>query len=106
VTKITIVGMQLVRKALVTLTIEQALLEIGGPSLLNEVLRLLYEKCQCYLPDCFDNPENFKRVWKEIGEGTCNVMVDLVQERLEEFSYQKSIENFLVNLHQLKCIQR
>jgi hypothetical protein len=98
--------MQLIRKALVSLTIEQALLEIGGASLLNEVLRILYEKCQCYLPDCFDHPENFRKVWSELDEGTCTVMVDLVKERLEEFSNQRSIANFLVDLSQVKCIQR
>lgn len=104
--KMGIVDMQLVRKALVTLTVEQALLEIGGRGLLNEVLRILYEKCQCYLPDCFDHPENFRKVWGEIDEGTCNMMIDLVKENLQEYAYQKSIEQFLVGLNQVKCITR
>jgi hypothetical protein len=102
----TIADMQLIRKALVTLTVEQALLEIGGAGLLNEVLRVLYEKCQCYLPDCFDHPENFRKVWNELDEGTCNKMVDLVKEKLEEFAYQKSIAKFLVGLNQVKCFTR
>ncbi len=98
--------MKLIRKALVSLTIEQTLLEIGGPGLLNEVLRILYEKCQCYLPDCFDHPENFRKVWSELDEGTCTVMVHMIKEKLEEFSYQKSIKNFLSGFSQVKCIQR
>jgi len=101
-----IADMHLIRKALVTLTIEQALLEIGGTGLLNEVLRILYEKSQCYLPDCFDKPENFRKIWNEIDEGTCNMMVDLVKEKLEEFAYQKPIEKFLVGLNQIKCVTR
>lgn len=102
----TVADMQLVRKALVTLTIEQALLEIGGTGLLNNVLRILYEKCKCYLPDCFDHPENFKKVWGELDEGTCNLMVKLVKRNLDEFAYQKSIEQFLAGLNQVKCFTR
>ena len=102
----TIADMQLVRKALVTLTIEEALLEIGGTGLLNDVLRILYEKCQCYLPDCFEHPENFRQVWNELDEGTCNLMVDIVKRNLEEFAYQKSIEQFLAGLNQVKCYTR
>lgn len=98
--------MQLIRKALVTLTIEQALLEIGGAGLLNEVLRILYEKRGCYLPDCYDNPDNFKEVWRELDKGTCDTMVALVKEKLEEFAYQKSISNFLGELSQVSCVQR
>lgn len=98
--------MHLIRKALVTLTIEQTLIEIGGSGLLNDVLRILYEKCNCYLPDCFDNPEILRKVWGELDEGTCKVMVDTIHEKLEEFTYQKSIDNFLTSLQQVKCIQR
>ena len=97
---------ELVRKALVTLTIEQALLEIGGSGLLNEVLRILYEKNRCYLSDCFDNPENLREVWSELDEGTGKVIVDIVGEKLSEFSHQESIGNFLVGLSQLKCTQK
>jgi len=82
------------------------LLEIGGSGLLNDVLRILYEKCKCYLPDCYDNPENFRKVWEELDEGTCNLMVKIVKRNLEEFAYQKSIEQFLVGLDQVKCFTR
>ena len=102
----TIADMQLVRKALVTLTVEQALLEIGGTGLLNDVLRILYEKCQCYLPDCFDHPENFRKVWSELDEGTCNLMVNMVKRNLRQFAYQKYIERFLAVLKQVKCYTR
>ena len=100
----TIADMQLVRKGLVTLTIEEELVEIGGTALLNDVLRILYEKCQCYLPDCFDHPENFRKVWEELDEGTCNMMVNIVKRNLEEFAYQKSIEQFLAGLNQENSI--
>ena len=98
--------MQLVRKALVTLTIEQALLEIGGTGLLNDVLRILYEKCQCYLPDCFDHPENFRKVWSELDEGICSLMINLVKKNLKEFAYHKSIKQFLVGINQVRCLAR
>jgi hypothetical protein len=101
-----IADMYLIRKALVTLTIEQALIEIGGVGLLNEVLRILYDKRGCYLPDCYDNPENFKEVWRELDKGTCNLMLNLAKEKLEEFTYQKSISNFLDELSQISCVQR
>ena len=97
---------ELVRKALVTLSIEQSLLEIGGSRLLNEVTRILYEKNQCYLSDCFDNPGNLRKVWDELDEGTGNVIVDLIGEKLADSSQQKSIGTFLSSLSRLKCMQK
>lgn len=102
----TIADMQLVRKALVTITVEKVLLEIGGAGLLNDVLQILHEKCQSYLPDCFDHPENFRKVWNELDQSTCNLVVDSVKRNLEEFAYQKSIGNFLSGLNQVKCYVR
>jgi hypothetical protein len=50
------VDLNTIRKGLVGLSIEQTLLEIGG-KLLNEVLGILFEKHQPYLPNCYEHPE-------------------------------------------------
>ena len=92
-----------VKKALVSLAIEESLLEIGGSKLLHEVFRLLYEKFHCYLPDCYDHPEHLRGIFAKIDSGTCDVFLESLNEKLEEFTYQKPIDEFLVKISKIKC---
>jgi hypothetical protein len=55
-----------VKKALVSLALEESLLEIGGSKLLYDVFRILYEKFQSYLPDCYDHPEYLGDIFAEL----------------------------------------
>ena len=92
-----------VKKALVSLALEESLMEIGGNKLLHDVFRILYEKFQCYLPDCYDHPEYLRGVFTEIDSGTCDVFIESLNEKLEEYSYQKPIGEFLIKISKIKC---
>ncbi len=83
-----------VKKALVSLALEESLLEIGGSKLLHEVFRILYEKFHSYLPDCYDNPEYLRSIFAELDSGTCDAFLESLNEKLEEYAYQKPISNF------------
>ena len=56
------------KKALVSLAIEITMLEIGKETY-DKVVRDLYKKYKCYLPDCYDHP-NFLAKYSRI----CMVM--------------------------------
>jgi hypothetical protein len=92
-----------VKKALVSLALEESLLEIGGTKLLHDVFRILYERFQSYLPDCYDHPEYLRGIFAEIDSGTCDVLLELLNEKLVEFSYQRPIGEFLVKISKIKC---
>ncbi|MBI1828433.1 MAG: hypothetical protein HY222_07740 [Thaumarchaeota archaeon] len=92
-----------VKKTLVSLALEESLLEIGGSKLLHDVFRILYEKFQSYLPDCYDHPEYLRGIFAEIDSGTCDVLLESLNEKLEEYAYQKSIGEFLVKISKMKC---
>ena len=92
-----------VRKALVGLALEESLLEIGGSKLLHEMFRMLYEKFQSYLPDCYDHPEYLRDILAELDSGTCDVFLESINEKLVEFSYQKPIGEFLLKICKIKC---
>lgn len=92
----------LVKKALVTLSIEEALLQIGGSKLFNEALRILYETHHCYLTDCYEHPEYLRIIFNELDRGECSVIIESINEKLEEFSYYKPIEKFLASINDMK----
>ncbi len=92
-----------VKKALVSLALEESLLEIGGSKLLHDVFRILYEKFQSYLPDCYDLPEYLRGIFAELNSGTCDVFLESLDEKLEEYAYQKPIDEFLVKISKIKC---
>ena len=94
-----------VRKGLVALSLEQTLLEIGGGKLLNEVLGILFEKYQSYLPNCYENPEYLIGACKELGESFSKEIRQSLRKRLEEFSYQGQIEYFLTRLSEIEYMQ-
>jgi hypothetical protein len=92
-----------VKKALVSLALEESLQEIGGNKLLHEVFRILYEKFHSYLPDCYDNPEYLRSIFAELDNGTCEVFLESLNKKLEEYAYQKPIGEFLVKISKIKC---
>ncbi|MBI1828456.1 MAG: hypothetical protein HY222_03490 [Thaumarchaeota archaeon] len=91
-----------IKKALVTLSIEESLLEIGGTKLFNEALRILYETYHCYLVDCYEHPEYLKIIFNELDRGECSVIIESINEKLQEFSYYKPIDQFLVRINEMK----
>ena len=83
-----------IKRALVTLSIEHALLEMGTP-VLDEVARALYDNYKCYIPDCFDHPEYLKEVLKELYGSADSNIIRSIHKHLDEFVSQPPIEEFL-----------
>ncbi len=84
----------LVKKALVSLSIEKTLLDIGKPTY-DKVARELYDRYHCYLPDCYEHPEYLSEILKELYGNSHKVIVESIRKQLEEFSYHQPIARFL-----------
>jgi len=84
----------LITKALVSLAIEKALIDVGVPTY-DQVIHQLHKKFHCYLPDCYEHPEYLKEVLSELYGDSSRVIIDSIMKDLEEFSYKKQIEKFL-----------
>src|SRR5689334_19401775 len=82
------------KKALVTLSIEKALLDVGKPTY-DKVLEILNTEYHCYLPDCYDHPEYLDEILKEVYGNAGNAIVESITRQLEEFNYHGPIKKFL-----------
>jgi len=86
-----------IRKALVTVSVEQVLHDIGTPTY-EKVIHQLYQEYHCYLPDCFEHPEYLNKILKQLFGNSYLTIVDSIKNRLKDFSSQKSINDFLVSI--------
>jgi len=86
-----------IKKALVSLAIEQTLLEFGTPAL-EKVSKKLFEDYHCYIPDCYKKPEYLNKVLKDLFGNSHTVIVQSIRKRLEELASQDPIKNFLEKL--------
>jgi len=84
-------------KALTSIIVEKTLLDIGKP-VYDIVVKNLYEKHQCYIPDCYEKPECLKQVLEEIYGESHKVIVKAIESELSEFAYKKKTETFLTVL--------
>jgi hypothetical protein len=75
------------KKALVCFAIEQALLEMGGATLLDKVADLLLKNYQSSISDCYDHPEYLNMVLKLFGNN--NNIAQSIKKQLDEFAYQE-----------------
>ena len=83
-----------IKKALITLTIERVLLEMGKP-VLDAFTKKLYKNYNCYIPDCSDHPEYLNQTLKEMYGNSYKTIVSAIMDDLAEFSHQKPIANFI-----------
>lgn len=83
-----------VKKALVTVVIERALLDFGKPAL-EKVTGRLNKEYNCYLPDCYEHPEYLDSILKQLYGNASKAITESITRQLEEFNYQKPIEKFL-----------
>lgn len=83
-----------IKKALLTISVRESLLEIGKP-VLDEVERALYSNYKCYIPDCIDNPEYLKQILQDLyGNASLNV-IESIHKHLDEYDSIQSIKEFL-----------
>lgn len=87
-------GYDKVRHGLVSLVLEKTLLDIGSDTYCR-VKDDLKKKYQCYLTDCYEHPEYLHSILKDLYGDSYRQIVQSINERLEEFSYQKPIAKFI-----------
>lgn len=88
-----------IKKALVSLAIEETLLEMGNATL-EEVGHRLYAKYHSYFTDCLEHPEYLNSILKEIFGNSYICTVESIKKHLEEFANQKPIDEFLVKIRE------
>jgi len=83
-----------VKRALVTLAIEKALLDIGKPTY-DKVLEILNIEYHCHLPDCYEHPKYLNEILRQLSGNAGKVIVESIARQLEEFNHHKLIKKFL-----------
>ena len=79
----------------ISLAIEQSLRDISD-TVCENVGDALYKKYNCYFHNCLEHPDYLADVLKQIfGDGHHSIVIS-INKRLEEFSYQKPIKEFLL----------
>lgn len=86
-----------IKKALLTISIEETLLEIGRP-VLDAVAHSLYVNYKCFIPDCLDHPEYLKQVLQELYGNGCSNIIKSIHKHLDEYASMQQIEEFLISI--------
>ncbi len=86
-----------VQKALVTLAIEQALIEFNNASF-EIVINKLLSDFDCYLSDCYKNPQYLKKTLVDIYGDSYNIIIESIKQHLDEYLTRKGISKFLHGL--------
>ena len=92
-----------VKKALVTLVIQEALMEVS-----KVMFELIFERLRkdynCYISDCYNHPEYLKDILKDFDDEFYELIVNKIAKKLEKISYQKPIKEFLTILSSKQSI--
>ncbi len=83
-----------VRKGLVFIAIEETLMKISRKDYERVVTRLK-TKYNCYISDCYRHPEYLKDILEGLYGESSGQIINQIEEKLEKFSNQKPIKNFL-----------
>jgi len=82
------------QRALTSLSIEKALLDVGK-STYDKVLEILNTEYNCYLSECYEHPEYLAEILKKLYGNAGKVIVESITRQLQEFNYHKPIKKFL-----------
>jgi hypothetical protein len=83
------------KKALVSLAIEQTLLQMGGVTLMDKISDLLFKEYKSYIPDCYEHPEYLNKVLKKLFGNSYTDVVRSIRKELDDFANQEPISDFL-----------
>lgn len=78
----------------VILAIAKVLEEIGKP-VLEQVCSRIYSKYNCYLIECYDNPEYLADVLKELFGSAYKKIIERIEESVEDYVPEEPIQDFL-----------
>ena len=76
------------------LAIAKVLERIGKP-VLEQVCSRIYSKYNCYLIDCYDNPEYLADVLKELFGAAYKDIIKTIEENVEDYVPEEPIREFL-----------
>ena len=91
-------GLDKVRKALVSVTVEKAILDVGNDGY-YKVMEELNNRYHCYLPDCYEHPEYLSESLKKLYGKAHSIIIKSIIKDLEEFSYCEPIARFLKGIN-------
>ena len=92
------ISKNLAQKALVTLVIEQTILELDGTSLYDKLVEILFKKHKANVPDCYEHPEYLNEALKEMFGDAYKPVIEKIKKELDEFLEDKQISNFIVKI--------
>lgn len=88
----------LAKKAFVSYALEQALLDVGGKSLIDLVNKKLNSKYNCELKNCYTTPQYIDDVLREVCGKKHRKIISVLEENLEEFIHTREIDKFLLKI--------
>ena len=81
-------------KALFTIAVEDALNEMGTPTLEMVTIKL-FKEFKCSIPDCLEHPEYLKNVLNQVF-GYADIAVKAkIKKNLGEFGQERPVNEFL-----------
>lgn len=79
------------------MVIEKALLEVGRPTY-HKVLAKLKEDHNCYLSDCYENPEYLSNALKKLYGQSRLAIIASIKKYLDELTTQEDIANCIIKI--------
>ena len=70
-------------RALIALSVEKVLLDIGKP-VLDKVASKLYSEYHCYLPDCYEHPDYLNNVLRSVFGNSYFSIAEAIKLELNE----------------------
>lgn len=95
----------MVQKAIVTLAIEQTLIEFNNAAY-EIVINKLLSDFGCYLSDCYKNPEYLKNTLFDLYGNSYIGIIESIRVRLGEYSSRRDISKFLHKLDDNKPVTK
>ena len=81
-------------KALFATAVEDALNDMGGPTL-DMVNHRLIQKYKCSVPDCLEHPDYLKSVLNDVFGYADIAVIAKIKKNLGEFSQERPVSEFL-----------
>ena len=77
-------------RALIALSVEKVLLDIGKP-MLDKVANRLYKEYHCYIPECYEHPDYLNNVLKSIFGNSYFTISEAIKSELKEHLEDKVV---------------
>ena len=86
------------KQALISFTIEQSLIEVGGKEIFDKTIDGLRQKFDCDTAECYNHPEYLIQILNKLSKRVQEKIIRMIIERLKEFEYQDEINEFIKKL--------